>query len=93
MFNTTYQARSSSKSWYAFTNYKDEKVPTMLNILEASCTSRDSKAAVIAIDLVELLGRSRPIIYSCSRTAQHASVNQMRFNSTRQCIEAICTTV
>ncbi|XP_045800873.1 cation/H(+) antiporter 15-like [Trifolium pratense] len=42
--------------------YKDENIPTMLNVIEASCASKESNVAVIALVLVELLGRSRPIL-------------------------------
>jgi hypothetical protein len=42
--------------------YKDENIPTMLNVIEASCASKESNVAVIALLLVEILGRSRPIL-------------------------------
>jgi hypothetical protein len=42
--------------------YKDENIPTMLNVIEASCASKESNIAVIALLLVEILGRSRPIL-------------------------------
>jgi len=42
--------------------YKDENIPTMLNIIEASCASKESNVSVIALILVELLGRSRPLL-------------------------------
>ncbi|XP_058787629.1 cation/H(+) antiporter 15-like [Vicia villosa] len=41
---------------------KNENIPTMLNIIEASCASRESNIEVIALLLVELLGRSRPLL-------------------------------
>ncbi|CAI8597396.1 unnamed protein product [Vicia faba] len=41
---------------------KNENIPTMLNIIEASCASRESNVEVIALVLVELLGRSRPLL-------------------------------
>lgn len=42
--------------------YSNENIPAILNILEASCASRESSVAVIALILVELLGRSRPLL-------------------------------
>ncbi|KAK7311174.1 hypothetical protein RJT34_09139 [Clitoria ternatea] len=39
-----------------------ENMPTILNLLEASYASRESMVAVIALVLVELIGRSRPIL-------------------------------
>lgn len=41
---------------------KNEDIPTMFNIIEASCASRESNVEVIAVHLVELLGRSRPLL-------------------------------
>ncbi|KAI5407742.1 cation/H(+) antiporter 15, partial [Lathyrus oleraceus] len=42
--------------------YKNESIPTMLNIVEASCASRESNVMFIALLLVEILGRSRPVL-------------------------------
>ncbi|KAJ1417732.1 Sodium/solute symporter superfamily [Sesbania bispinosa] len=44
--------------------YENENIPTILNILEASYASSESTVAVIALVLVELLGRARPILIS-----------------------------
>ncbi|CAK8566427.1 unnamed protein product [Lathyrus sativus] len=41
---------------------KNENIPTMFNIIEASCASQESNVEVIALLLVELLGRSRPLL-------------------------------
>ncbi|KAI5389684.1 hypothetical protein KIW84_075109 [Lathyrus oleraceus] len=41
---------------------KNEDIPTMFNIIEASCASRQSNVEVIAVHLVELLGRSMPLL-------------------------------
>ncbi|CAK8566428.1 unnamed protein product [Lathyrus sativus] len=42
--------------------YKNESIPTMFNIIEASCASKESNVMVIALLLVELLGRSMPVL-------------------------------
>ncbi|XP_058787630.1 cation/H(+) antiporter 15-like isoform X1 [Vicia villosa] len=42
--------------------YKNESSPTMFNIIEASCASIESNVTVIALLLIEILGRSRPIL-------------------------------
>ncbi|CAL5202999.1 unnamed protein product [Lathyrus oleraceus] len=41
---------------------KDENIPTMFNIVEASCASTESNVEVIAVHFVELLRRSRPLL-------------------------------
>ncbi|KAL2333462.1 hypothetical protein Fmac_014675 [Flemingia macrophylla] len=60
--------------------YKNVNLPTILNLLEASYASRDSTVMVTALVLVELQGRSRPILVanqpygglgSVSRNANH----------------------
>ncbi|KAL5101299.1 hypothetical protein RYX36_005626, partial [Vicia faba] len=61
----------SSKSWYAL---------TMLNIIEASCASRESNAEVIALLLVELLGRSRPLLIAHQ---PHATLPITNYDSTQ----------
>ncbi|KAK7281072.1 hypothetical protein RIF29_08747 [Crotalaria pallida] len=40
----------------------NENIPTIINVLEASYASNESKVAVIALILSELLGRSRPLL-------------------------------
>ncbi|KAK7281077.1 hypothetical protein RIF29_08752 [Crotalaria pallida] len=40
----------------------NENIPTIINILEASYASNESAVAVIALILIELLGRSRPLL-------------------------------
>ncbi|CAL5190193.1 unnamed protein product [Lathyrus oleraceus] len=42
--------------------YRNENIPTMMNLLEVSHASEDSNVRVIALVLVELLGRSRPLL-------------------------------
>ncbi|WJX58942.1 hypothetical protein P8452_44342 [Trifolium repens] len=42
--------------------HKDENIPTMMNLLEASHASEDRHVKVITLILVELLGRSRPLL-------------------------------
>ncbi|KAI5389683.1 hypothetical protein KIW84_075108 [Lathyrus oleraceus] len=41
---------------------QNEDIPTLFNIIEALCASRQSNVEVIAVYLVELLGRSRPLL-------------------------------
>ncbi|XP_027190174.1 cation/H(+) antiporter 14-like isoform X1 [Cicer arietinum] len=60
--------------------YKDENIPTMLNILEASCASTESNVTAIALLLVELLGRSRPILVAHQ---QHGTLQSTPCNSTQ----------
>ncbi|CAK8538362.1 unnamed protein product [Lathyrus sativus] len=42
--------------------YRNENIPTMMNLLEVSHASENSHVRVIALILVELLGRSRPLL-------------------------------
>jgi hypothetical protein len=42
--------------------HKNENIPTMMNLLEASHASEDRHVKVITLILVELLGRSRPLL-------------------------------
>lgn len=42
--------------------YRNENIPTMMNLLEASHASEGSNVKVIALILVELLGTSRPLL-------------------------------
>lgn len=44
--------------------HSHENVPTIINLLEASHASQESNIAVIAIVLVELVGRTTPILVS-----------------------------
>lgn len=60
--------------------YNNENIPTMLNILEASCASIESHVAVIALELVELLGRSRPILVAHQ---PHDTLRSTECNSTQ----------
>ena len=42
--------------------HKNEDIPAMINLLEASYASEESTVGVIALLLVELLGRARPLL-------------------------------
>ncbi|XP_058744895.1 cation/H(+) antiporter 15-like [Vicia villosa] len=42
--------------------YRNENIPTMMNLLEVSHASEESNVRVIALILVELLGTSRPLL-------------------------------
>ncbi|XP_019454980.1 PREDICTED: cation/H(+) antiporter 15-like [Lupinus angustifolius] len=42
--------------------HKNESIPTMMSLLEASYASEESNIEVIALILVEILGRSRPLL-------------------------------
>ncbi|KAL4350066.1 hypothetical protein HN51_031148 [Arachis hypogaea] len=42
--------------------HNNENIPTLMNILEASYASGESMVGVIALILIELLGRSRPLL-------------------------------
>ncbi|MED6172202.1 hypothetical protein PIB30_047864 [Stylosanthes scabra] len=42
--------------------HNNENIPTLMNIIEASYASRESMVGVIALILVELLGRARPLL-------------------------------
>ncbi|KAJ1401144.1 Sodium/solute symporter superfamily [Sesbania bispinosa] len=42
--------------------HKNENIPTMIDLLEASYASEESSVAVIALILKELLGRARPLL-------------------------------
>ncbi|XP_027337562.1 cation/H(+) antiporter 15-like [Abrus precatorius] len=58
--------------------YNNENIPTILNLLEASYASRESTVAVIALVLVELLGRARPILVAHQ---PHDTLRSMSCNS------------
>ncbi|KAE9596217.1 putative cation/H+ exchanger [Lupinus albus] len=42
--------------------HKNENIPTMMSLLEASYASEESNIEVIALILVEIMGRSRPLL-------------------------------
>ncbi|KAK7311173.1 hypothetical protein RJT34_09138 [Clitoria ternatea] len=59
---TIQQTRRDSELRVMFCIHNIENMPTILNLLEASYASRESMVAVIALVLVELIGRARPIL-------------------------------
>ncbi|XP_061375058.1 cation/H(+) antiporter 15-like [Gastrolobium bilobum] len=67
--------------------HNNENIPTIINLLEASYASRESTVAVIALVLVELLGRARPILvaHQAHDTLRSTACNSTQIdNSLRQ---------
>ncbi|KAK9156300.1 hypothetical protein Sjap_003780 [Stephania japonica] len=59
--------------------HNPENVPTVVNLLEVSCATRESPVTVVALELIELIGRevavlvahqARPTGYSASRSTE-----------------------
>nr|XP_027187918.1 cation/H(+) antiporter 15-like [Cicer arietinum] len=57
--------------------HKHENIPTMMNLLEASDASAESNVRVIALILVELIGRSRPLLFA------HQPHNLLRYTASK----------
>ncbi|KAG4923249.1 Cation/H(+) antiporter 15 [Glycine soja] len=60
--------------------HNNENLPTILNLLEASYASRESKIGVTALVLVELQGRARPILVD-NQNQLHDELRSMSCNA------------
>ncbi|CAJ1858097.1 unnamed protein product [Sphenostylis stenocarpa] len=58
--------------------HDNENLPTILNLLEASYASKESRVAVTTLFLVELQGRARPILVA---NQAHSSLDPVSCNS------------
>ncbi|KAK7276441.1 hypothetical protein RIF29_17580 [Crotalaria pallida] len=60
--------------------HKDDNIPAIMNLLEASCGSEENTNQIIALALVELSGRSRPILLTHQ---PHETANPFSAKSTQ----------